>query len=93
MTYVCAGMTSMTKQVSARQEDLTNPSHASILADELDQVRNVMSPAQMRIQEVLQQTCTPHTKSPSPAITYLLSFHTYPWGAWLIAIPSQEQQS
>lgn len=35
---VCIGMTAMTKQVGARQEDLTNPSHANILGDELEQV-------------------------------------------------------
>ena len=33
----------MTKQVSARQEDLTNPSHAAILADELEQVISMTS--------------------------------------------------
>ena len=33
------GMASMTKQVDARTEDLTNPSHADILTAESDQVR------------------------------------------------------
>ena len=32
------GMTSMTKQVDSRTEDLTNPSHADILTAESDQV-------------------------------------------------------
>ena len=32
------GMTNMTKQVDARQEDLTNPSHAAILGEESEQV-------------------------------------------------------
>ena len=32
------GMTSMTKQVDGRTEDLTNPSHADILNAESDQV-------------------------------------------------------
>lgn len=33
------GMTSMTKQVDSRTEDLTNPSHADILTAESDQVQ------------------------------------------------------
>ena len=32
------GMTSMTKQVDGRTEDLTNPSHADIITAESDQV-------------------------------------------------------
>lgn len=35
------GMTSMTKQVDGRTEDLTNPSHADILTAESDQVREL----------------------------------------------------
>ena len=34
----CTGMTAMTKQVSPRQQDLTNATHANILGAELDQV-------------------------------------------------------
>lgn len=37
------GMTNMTKQVDARQEDLTNPSHAAILGEESEQVTNSCS--------------------------------------------------
>ena len=33
------GMTSMTKQVDNRTDDLTNPSHADILRAESDQVK------------------------------------------------------
>ena len=33
------GMTSMTKMVDARTKDLTNPSHAAILEEESEQVR------------------------------------------------------
>ena len=36
------GMTSMTKLVDARQQDLTNPSHADILEAESDQVKKAL---------------------------------------------------
>lgn len=38
------GMTSMTKQVDARTEDLTNPSHADLLTAESDQVCDYLHP-------------------------------------------------
>ena len=38
----CIGMTSMTKMVDTRTDDLTNPSHVDILSAESEQVKRAL---------------------------------------------------
>lgn len=58
------GMTSMTKQVDGRTEDLTNPSHADILTAESDQVRELCNSISLSLP----------AKDPRPFLKLLSSF-------------------